>query len=241
MLKTRAAQWSATLFTISLAAVAAQLMPVVFSAHPPGAILPSHYYVLSVPRVKKNQFALVDELGTTVLQVDSQDSAGAVALPFNVQPNGTPYLAWRWKINRVVESADTTKKSGDDYAARVYVFFDVPLESLSFTERAKIRLARLVTGGDVPTAALCYVWDNKAAVGVRHWSPYTNRVHVLTLQSGNKHANEWMDEKHDVAADFRASFGTAAPRIIGVAVGNDTDQTGERVTTWFGDVSFHAK
>jgi len=241
MLKTRAAQSGAALLTISLGTVAAQLMPMVFSAHPPSATLPAQYRVLTLPQIKANQFALVDDLAATVLRVDSQDSAGTVALPFNVQPNDTPYLTWRWKINRVVESADTAKKSGDDYAARVYVFFDVPLESLSFTERTKIRLARLVAGSDVPTAALCYVWDNKAPVGVRHWSPYTNRVHVLTLQSGNKHANEWMEEKHDVAADFRASFGAAAPRIIGVAVGNDTDQTGERVTTWFGDVAFHAR
>ena len=241
MLNTRATQWGAALLCMALGAVAAQLMPVVFSAHPPSAALPTHYRVLTLPTIKPNQFALVADLATTVLRVDSQDSAGTVALPFNVQPNDTPYLTWRWKITRVVERADTTKKSGDDYAARVYVFFDLPLESLSFTERTKIRLVRLVAGGDVPTAALCYVWDNKAAVGARHWSPYTKRVHVLTLQSGNKRANEWVEEKHDVAADFRASFGTAAPRVTGVAVGNDTDQTGERVTTWFGDVSFHAK
>ena len=240
MLRATAVKWCLALASISLVA-AAQLMQAPFSANPPSATLPSHYRVLALPKAKPNQFSLVEDLGATVLKVDSDDSAGTVALPFNVQPTDTPHLTWRWKINRVVESADTTKKSGDDYAARVYVFFDAPLETLSFTERTKIRLARLLAGGDVPTAALCYVWDNKTPVGVRHWSPYTNRVKILTLQSGNTHANEWIQEKHDVAADFRASFGTAAPRIIGVAVGNDTDQTGERVTTWFGDVTFHAK
>ena len=240
MLRATAVKWCLALASISLVA-AAPLMQAPFSANLPSATLPSHYRVLALPKTKPNQFSLVEDLGATVLKVDSDDSAGTVALPFNVQPTDTPHLTWRWKINRVVESADSTKKSGDDYAARVYVFFDVPLETLSFTERTKIRLARLLASSDVPTAALCYVWDNKTPVGVRHWSPYTNRVKILTLQSGNTHANEWIQEKHDVAADFRASFGTAAPRIIGVAVGNDTDQTGERVTTWFGDVTFHAK
>ena len=240
MLRATAVKWCLALASISLVA-AAPLMQAPFSANLPSATLPSHYRVLALPKAKPNQFSLVEDLGATVLKVDSDDSAGTVALPFNVQPTDTPHLTWRWKINRVVESADTTKKSGDDYAARVYVFFDVPLETLSFTERTKIRLARLLASSDVPTAALCYVWDNKTPVGVRHWSPYTNRVKILTLQSGNTHANQWIQEKHDVAADFRASFGTAAPRIIGVAVGNDTDQTGERVTTWFGDVTFHAK
>jgi hypothetical protein len=212
-----------------------------FSANTPSANLPDHYRILRIPKTNTNKFSLVDDAGITVLRVDSLDSAGTVALPLSVDPKVTPHLAWRWKINRVVETADTSKKSGDDYAARVYVFFDVPLESLPFGERMKIRMARVVAGNDVPTAALCYVWDNKTPVGIRHWSPFTTRVHVLTLQSGNTHANTWIDEKHDVAADFRASFGTAAPRIIGVAVGNDTDQTNESVTTWFGDVSFQAK
>jgi hypothetical protein len=223
---------------IALAATSAVLP---FSANTPSANLPDNYRILRIQKTNTNKFSLFDDAGVTVLRVDSHDSAGMVALPFGVDPKVTPHLAWRWKINRVVATADTSKKSGDDYAARVYVFFDVPLESLPFGERMKIRMARVVAGNDVPTAALCYVWDNKTPVGIRYWSPYTTRVHVLTLQSGNTNANTWIDEKHDVAADFRATFGTAAPRIIGVAVGNDTDQTNESVTTWFGDVSFQAK
>ncbi len=223
------------------AAIAANEMSPLFSKQTPHASLPSQYRILKLPNVAQNQFALVDDHGTTVLKVDSNDSAGSLGLTFNVDAQATPHLSWRWKINRVLQRADTTKKSGDDYAARVYVFFDVPLASLSFTERTKLRLARMVAGSDLPTAALCYVWDNKTPVGIRHSSPYTTRVHIVTLQSGATHVGEWVEEKHDVAGDFRASFGTAAPRIIGVAVGNDTDQTHESVTTWFGDVSFHAK
>jgi len=216
-----------------------------FSTQSPSATLPSAFRTITIPNVMSNQFSLVADQATgnsvTVLRVDSHDSAGSVALPANIDPKTLPTLAWRWKVDRVIQSADGTKKSGDDYAARVYVFFDVPLESLSFVERSKIRLARLISGNDVPTAALCYVWDNRAPIGTRHWSPYTTRVHILTLQSGAQHVNEWVDERHDVAADFRAAFGVAAPRITGVALGNDTDQTHESVTTWFGDASFHAK
>ncbi|MFO0215208.1 MAG: DUF3047 domain-containing protein [Burkholderiales bacterium] len=220
-------------------AIASTVLP--FSANAPSATLPDQYRILRIPKTNANKFSLVEDAGVTVLRVDSNDSAGTVALPLSVDPKVTSHLAWRWKINRVVEAADTSKKSGDDYAARVYVLFDVPLESLPFSERVKIRMARVVAGNDVPTAALCYVWNNKTPVGIRHWSPYTTRVHILTRQSGNTNADTWIDEKHDVAADFRAAFGTAAPRIVGVAVGNDTDQTNESVTAWFGDVSFQAR
>jgi hypothetical protein len=229
---------SVIMFGIALAAASAALP---FSANTPSANLPDSYRILRIPKTNSNKFSLVEDGGVTVLRVDSHDSTGSVALPLVVDPSVTPHLTWRWKINHVVQTTDTSKKLGDDYAARVYVFFDVPLESLPFGERMKIRMARLIAGNDVPTAALCYVWDNKAPVGTRRWSPYTTRVQVLTLQSGNANANTWIDEKHDVAADFRATFGTAAPRIIGVAVGNDTDQTNESVAAWFGDVSFQAK
>lgn len=211
-----------------------------FSAYAPTSSLPTNFRIITLPNIKPNQFSLVTDRQLTVLQVRSNDSASSVGLNIEVDPKQTPMLGWRWKIDRTIQSADTTLKSGDDYAARLYVFFDVPLEKLSFVERSKIRIARLVSGNDVPTAALCYVWGNRAPIGTRHWSPYTSRVQIVTLQSGATHANQWVDEKHDVAADFRAAFGTSAPKIMGIAVGNDTDQTHEAATVWFGDIGFYA-
>ncbi len=211
-----------------------------FSAHTPGAPLDPGLRVLSIPKIKPNNFSLVDDAGTTVLKIDSDNSAASLGLPLQFDPDNTPLMSWRWKISRALDRADINTKPGDDFAARMYVFFDVPLASLSFTDRTKIRLARLVSGQDVPTAAICYVWDNKAAIGYSRWSPYTDRVRMIVLQSGGM-ASQWMNETRDVAADFRAAFGFAAPRVTGVAVGNDTDQSGEQVTTWFGDVTFAAR
>jgi pyruvate/2-oxoacid:ferredoxin oxidoreductase beta subunit len=50
-----------------------------------------------------------------------------------------------------------------------------------------------------------------------------------------------MNESRDVAADFREAFGGVAPAITGVAVGNDTDNTNEKVVTWYGDIGFRGK
>ncbi len=214
--------------------------PTPFSSLTVGGPLDPGYRRLTIPKVRPNIFSLVDDAGTTVLKVESDNSAGSIGLPFVVDTANTPLMSWRWKVNRVLDKADINTKLGDDYAARVYVFFDVPLASLSFTDRTKIRLARMVAGDDVPTAAICYVWDNKSAIGYNRWSPYTNRVRKIVLQSGNTHVNQWMNETRDVAADFRAAFGIEPPRVIGVAIGNDSDQTDEKVTTWFGDFVFKA-
>jgi len=206
----------------------------------PAAAFPAHFRVITIPKTTHNSMALVQDQGQTVLKVDSNDSTGSLAMPVSLDPAAMPRLTWRWKVSRALDKADTETKAGDDYAARLYVFFDVPLDSLPFFERTKIRLARLVAGQDVPTAALCYVWDNRHRIGYAHMSPYTQRAYMIVMQSGPEHVGQWITEARDVVADFRQAFGHAPPRIIGVAMGNDTDNTHEKVTTWFGDVSFGA-
>ena len=221
---------------------AADAPAAVFSALTPGQTLPVQFRVLTVPKVASNRFSLVADEDKSVLQVDSEKSAGSLGLPMTTTSKSVnTQVEWRWKVSRLLDKADMATKTGDDFAARVYVFFDVPLQSLPFAERTKLRLARLIAGDDVPTAALCYVWDNSHRVGHTQWSPYTNRVRMIVLQSGAANVGKWMAESRDVAADFREAFGVDAPAVTGVAIGNDSDNTGERVTTWFGDVTMKSK
>lgn len=231
------------LTTLSVLALNAGSAPV-FSSLVPGSALPREFHVVTLPKIAANKFTLVMDEGKTVLRVDSDNSAGSVGLPLLVPGKingGKAMLAWRWKVDRVLEKADMESKLGDDFAARVYVFFDVPLESLSFADRTKIRIARMMAGADVPTAAICYVWDNNHRIGRSSWSPYTNRVRMIVQQSGPSQAGQWTVESRDLAADFKEAFGFDAPAVTGVAVGNDTDNTGERATAWFGDVSIGRK
>jgi hypothetical protein len=44
-------------------------------------------------------------------------------------------------------------------------------------------------------------------------------------------------ESRDVAEDFRRAFGEPAPAISAVIVATDTDNTGERALSYFGDVA----
>ena len=217
-------------------------LPPLFSSLKPGQDLPKEFRIIIVPKLAQNKFSFVADDGKTVLRVDSEGSAGSLGLPLATPAGGTNVLLeWRWKINRMLDKADMRTKAGDDFAARVYVFFDVPMDSLSFVDRSKLRLARMIAGPDVPTAALCYVWDNTHRVGYTQWSPYTNRARMIVLQSGGTNIDQWISESRDIATDFRDAFGFDAPAVTGVAVGNDTDNTGEQVSTWYGDVSLRKK
>lgn len=229
----------ATLFCLVASLCLAAQAQDVFSKLSPGQAMPKDFRIVVYPNVKSNQFSWVADEGKTVLKVDSNKSAGSLAVPVALMGGQlSTMLQWRWKVDRILDKADMNDKAADDHPARLYVFFDVPLESLSLADRTKIKLARSIGGVDVPTAALCYVWDNTHPVGYTAWSPFTQRLRKVVLQSGPSAIGQWRLETRDVAEDFKKAFGFDAPAITGISVGNDTDNTDERVTSWFGDVSF---
>jgi hypothetical protein len=218
------------------AAAAIPLAP--FSRSAPGALLPPGWRVITLPRIAPAHIELATDDSATVLRVESRAGGGTAAHALDVDPTSHPRLAWRWKVDRVVARANLERRDGDDFAARVYVFFDLPDAELPWPERVKLKLARLVHGGDVPSAGLCYVWDNTHAPGTIAPNPYAPHIRTYVLESGSAAAGSWVEERRDVVADFRAAFperSAPVPRISGIAAGNDTDQTGEDAIAWFGD------
>jgi hypothetical protein len=212
-----------------------------FSAARAGAALPAGWELVRLRNQQPIEAALVEDAGATVLRLVSNAAAGSVAFRIASDTERTPRLAWRWKVDRVLDAADLSRKDGDDYAARVYVTFNVPDEALSLAQRARMAIARLLYGAAVPAAALCYVWDNRNPVGTTAWNAYTSQVRMIVLRSGPREAGQWVSESRDVAADYREAFGQAAPPISGVALSADTDQTREKVTAWFGDLRLEAR
>lgn len=194
-----------------------------------------------LPKVDKpNQFTLADDDGAKVLQVASNASASSYVAMVSVDPGKTPFLHWRWKVSKAVPGSDIANKSGDDFAARLYVLFDLPLDALSFGDQLKIRAARALTSGEIPTAALCYVWGTAQPVGFSGWNAYTDRLRMIVVDSGDAQAGQWRSATRNVAKDFKAAFGLDAPMVGAVAVGADTDNTGASVETRFSNLSFTA-
>lgn len=213
-----------------------------FSGGVPGNHLPKEWLHQTLPSVERpNRFDLLADDGVTVLRVISDRSASSLAIAQRIDPAATPLLRWRWRVSSAVAGSDLRRKAGDDYAARVYVLFDLPAERLSVGDRMKIAAARVLYGADLPAAALCYVWGTAQAAGESGWNAYSDRLRMIVVDSGNAHAGQWRSVVRDVAADFRAAFGDPVPAISGVALAADTDNTGERVEARFSDLWFEAR
>jgi len=239
-------RWPATVLalyaSVAVDALAAHsVSPAPFSGMVVGEVIAEHWEHQTLPRVAHaSRFDLIDADGETVLRVRSDAAASTLLHALDVDPGITPVLRWRWQVSNPVAASDFTLKAGDDYAARVYVLFDYPVERLSFGDRFKMSLARGLHGAELPTAAITYVWGTAQAVGDFGPNPFTDRVQMIVVERGAERAGEWVEMRRDVAADFEQVFGEPAPRIVGIAVSADTDNTGESVTTLFGDLRFEA-
>jgi hypothetical protein len=235
---------AAAAWLVATAALGADSISIsAFSAAPAGSTLPKGWSRVSLPYGNHSDVRIVADEGAHVLRVKSDHAFGSVAYPMTADSARTPILSWRWKVDRVVESARLERKDGEDFAARVYVSFEYPEDRLSFGTRTKLAVARTFYGF-VPSAAICYVWDNRHPQGMSLWSPHFDHVRVVVLQSGAANAGKWVEEHRDVEADFRAAFKDwkgPVPHVNGLVAGNDTDQTGESATAWFGDFHLGAK
>lgn len=192
------------------------------------------------PHAADTRYTLTSDDGRTVLQAEANSSMSGLIYPVRVDLLRYPLLRWRWKIRAPLQHADMTQKSGDDYAARIYVIFDYPSDKLPFGTRFKLKMAETLYGQKIPTAALNYVWDNRHPVGTMQPNTYTDRARMIVVRSGSAQAGQWVTETRDLAADFRAAFGEKAPEVVAVALATDTDNTGESALAWYGDIAFLA-
>lgn len=178
-------------------------------------------------------FRIIDVDGG-VVEAAASGSVASLIHPVNIEASTGPTLSWRWRILDTVETSDLYRKSGDDFAVRVYVLFDVDPGKLPFGERWKLRIARLLYGAWVPAAALCYVAANGIDRDTIAPNAYTGRVRMIVVDAASP--GGWRSFERDVASDYRSAFEEPAPGIIGIAIAIDTDDTGESARAWFGDL-----
>jgi hypothetical protein len=208
-----------------------------FSALPTGPVEGS-WELVELKGQTPTEFSIVEQDGQRVLEARAVAAAAALAHKIDVPVDQPAILHWRWKIAAYVDGADINTKKGDDYPARIYVTFARDAAKLPWLIRLKLRLAKLIYGTDVPTAAICYVWDKNSPVGRSVPNVYTSTVQMIVVRDGTEDVDTWISESRDVYADYRRAFGGEPPPVSSIIVGVDTDNTGESVTAWFGDLYF---
>lgn len=192
------------------------------------------------PKIKRHStYAAVVSDGLPALEARSDRSASAMRLARDYDVFRYPKLSWAWKISRVYEKGDETKKSGDDYPIRVYVMFRYDPQKAAAWQKLKYGAAKKIYGEYPPHSALLYIWANRIGKKRILTNPYAENAKMVILEAGNLRAGQWIKESVDVLSDYREAFGEEPPARASLAVMNDSDNTGESSVSWLRELTIH--
>jgi hypothetical protein len=205
---------------------------------PPPGVEP--WEALHFPKIERHtRYEVVQDAARgPSLRSESDCSASGFALALHdVDLEETPRLSWRWRIHQGLQIQNERAKPGDDFAARVYVVFAYDPRRASFLERVLRRAARLLYGRDLPGEAINYVWASRAPAGEQWLNPFSDAARMVALRthSDAPGAATWRTEAVDLRADRMALLGEPLPRIEGIAVMTDTDNSCARASAEFSD------
>lgn len=199
--------------------------------------LPAGWKPLVLLKAKKpTDYRLVKEDGRTVLLARASASSSALMHELNVDPLEQPWLNWQWKITHLLTAADNTRRTTEDSPVRIVLGFDGDKASLPFVDQMLFETAKVVTGHDFPYATLMYIWENRLPVGTVIRSAHSSRIKMMVAATGPEGVGEWREFTRNIVEDFEKAYGEKPGRLLGVGVLTDTDNTGETVEAWYGDI-----
>lgn len=166
---------------------------------------------------RKTTYTLARDNDKEVLAARSTKSASGRIYTLNLDPREYQTLKWSWKIDHTLRKGDEKSKAGDDFAARMCVFFP--------------------RGFFSNKRAVCYVWANRLPRGEHAVSPFTPDIFNVAVDSGEELAGHWTFHQRNIHDDYRRLFGEEPPRIGAVALMTDSDNTGESAVGYYGDIS----
>ena len=208
-----------------------------FSKSAPGGALPDGWQPQTFKKIDKHtNYELIKDGDTTIVKASAKASASGLTKPLDLDLKDFPILEWRWKVANVIAKGNPKSKAGDDYPARIYLTFKYDPARVSAWQRTKYGLAKSLYGSYPPHAGINYIWETKLAVGTVVPNAYTDRLRMIVVESGTTKLNEWQSYRRNVYEDYKQAFGEEPPKVSGIAIMTDTDNTGESATAFYGDI-----
>jgi len=209
-----------------------------FSAAPVGQALPDGWKPLTFKKIpKQTAYELIKDGEAVVVKAVSDASASGLTKAINIDPKEYPIVRWRWKVENVLRHSDVSRKDGDDYPARLYITFAYDPDKVSLGKKLKFKTGQAIFG-DIPIAALNYIWDTKTPIGTIVENAYTDFAQMVVVESGMQKVGRWVSEQRNIYEDYKQAFGEEPPLMNGVAIMTDTDNTKEQATAYYGDIQF---
>jgi hypothetical protein len=194
--------------SLALAESDNQLLVGTFSEAQPGKTLPAGWKPLTFEKIPTHtQYDLVKDGDEVVVKAVSEQSSSGITREIRIDPKEFPVVEWRWKVANILKNGNVNEKSGDDYPARLYITFEYDSTKVGFFEKAKYETVKLIYGQYPPIGAINYIWESKSPIGTMVPNPYTDRVNMIVIESGETRLNEWITEERNIFEDYKKAFG----------------------------------
>lgn len=209
-----------------------------FSRAAEGTNLPDGWSPLTFKKIAQHtHYEVVKDGATSVVKAVSDASASGLTKALTIDPREYPLVRWRWKVENLLARSDVRRKDGDDYPARLYITFAYEPDKVGIGKKLLYRAGQALFG-DIPIAALNYIWDGKSPAGTLVDNAYTGFAKMIVVQSGPRHVGSWVEEQRNIYEDYKLAFGEEPPSINGVAIMTDTDNTRDHAVAYYGDIEF---
>jgi hypothetical protein len=211
-----------------------------FSANRDAAGFPAGWQPWIINRAKPpTEYRLVRDAasGQVVLHAHADAAASGLRQLLDVDPRQQPVVEWRWRVLDLIVGADNQDRYAEDSPVRLMLFFDGDHKSLPLKEQLLMETAHLLSGQQLPYATLMYIWENRFPVGTVLPNSFTAQVKLIVAGSGpDERLGQWKQFERNYAEDYRRAFGAEPGRLVGVGIMTDTDNTGESIEAYYGDI-----
>lgn len=150
----------------------------------------------SISRHSEYQIKTAD--GTTFLHMQSENAGSGIVLKEAFDPREFPIVEWKWRVDDPITGVDHTRKSGDDYPVRVYLFWEYDGTGLGFADRMRYRAYRALRGEYPPHSGLAFTWTHNPVETRLYPNPYSDRVGMRVMRGPETSLGSWQTERINI-------------------------------------------
>jgi Protein of unknown function (DUF3047) len=165
---------------------------------------------------------VVEDAGRRSLHMKSAGEHSTIAKEVRADLAATPILAWQWRVISLPQGANLRNRATSDATGHILAVWP------RFPAFARSRLVG-------------YVWDPALPVGTVIPSRKTAAVTFIVVRRGEPGLGQWLDERRDVADDYRNLFGEAPPLLPVLALSIDTNDTRSPAESLFGRIELRSR